>query len=151
MRIRTGVEANAPLESVAITDIVLNMFIFFFTAFSLVSTFHPVREGRVAVVLPQAASRRIEPRREPLVVTVDGGSRLFFGAGAVTRAELAAALAAALAREPARPVLVRADRSVPLQTVVAVLELARDAGAAEAGIAIRERPSAAAGPGPAPD
>jgi len=45
-------------------------------------------------------------------------------------------------------VLVRADRGVSLETVVAVLELAREAGAAGAGIAVRAgAPAAPAPPG----
>jgi biopolymer transport protein ExbD len=146
VRIRTRLEARASLESVAITDIILNMFIFFFTSFSLLYTFNPAREARVTVTLPQGSSRQIERRRDPLVVTVDAAEKLSFGGRALTRQELAAALAATLAREPGRPVIVRADRIVALETVVGLLELARDAGAAEAGIAIREKPAGAQPP-----
>lgn len=139
MKIRSGLETNVSLESVAITDIVLNLFIFFFTAFSLLYTFSPAREGNLAVTLPQAGARPAERGREPLVVIVAAGGELFLGADAVPRRELAAALSAALVCEPGRPVVVRADRLVPLETVVEILELARAAGAAEAGIAVRER------------
>ena len=142
MKIRSGLETNVSLESVAITDIVLNLFIFFFTAFSLLYTFNPARESSLAVTLPQTGSRPAERGREPLVVTVAAGGGLFLGADAVPRRELAAALSAALARGPGRSVVVRADRLVPLETVVEVLELAREAGAAEAGIAVRERAAA---------
>jgi biopolymer transport protein ExbD len=145
VKIRSGLETNVSLESVAITDIVLNLFIFFFTAFSLLYTFNPARESSLAVTLPQAGARPAERGREPLVVTVAAGGEFLLGADAVPRRELAAALSAALERGPGRPVVVRADRLVPLETVVEVLELARDAGAAEAGIAVRER---AAAPGP---
>ncbi len=140
MRIQTRLETRASLESVAITDIVLNMFIFFFTTFSLLYTFNPAREARVTVNLPQGSSRQIERRHAPLIVTIDAGNALFLGEHALPRRELSVTLAAALVREPRRPVIVRADRSVDLETVIAILELAREAGALEAGIAIRDRP-----------
>jgi hypothetical protein len=45
MKIRTHRDPVLTLESTAITDIILNIFIFFFTAFSLVYTFNPMKES----------------------------------------------------------------------------------------------------------
>jgi len=42
------------MESVAMTDIVLNMFIFFFISFSLLYTFNPQRVQKLEVKLPAA-------------------------------------------------------------------------------------------------
>ena len=44
------------LESVAMTDIIMNMFIFFFISFSLLYTFSPYRVKKLEVKLPEANS-----------------------------------------------------------------------------------------------
>src|SRR5512136_2018865 len=69
MKIKTHRDLLVSLESVAITDIILNMFIFFFTSFSLVYTFNPNRESQIDVKLPQANVRTAAPAR-PIVVSV---------------------------------------------------------------------------------
>ncbi len=79
MKIRTNRTAMAGLESVAITDIILNMFIFFFTSFSLVYTFNPNRESRIQVKLPQADVKAPAKQKEPIEVTIDARSRVYLG------------------------------------------------------------------------
>ena len=49
------------LESIAMTDIVLNLFIFFFISFSLLYTLQPDRMTRIEVRLPKASSSVIGP------------------------------------------------------------------------------------------
>jgi len=56
INIKGGKDYLVALESVAMTDIVLNMFIFFFISFSLIYTFSPTRISRIDVRLPKAST-----------------------------------------------------------------------------------------------
>ena len=53
MKVRTTNKQFLTLESVAMTDIVMNMFIFFFITFSLLYTFNPQQESKIKVNLPK--------------------------------------------------------------------------------------------------
>jgi biopolymer transport protein ExbD len=77
MKIKTHRDSVATLESIALTDIILNIFIFFFTAFSLVYTFNPTRESRIFVKLPQAAIKTPVDQKEPIVVTINSRNEVF--------------------------------------------------------------------------
>jgi biopolymer transport protein ExbD len=63
------------LESVAMTDIVMNMFIFFFISFSILYTFNPTRVSKVEVKLPKASSAvSLEGSEKTiLAITKEGG------------------------------------------------------------------------------
>ena len=71
MKIKTHRDSTVSLESFAITDIILNMFIFFFISFSLVYTFNPARESRIIVKLPQTDVRTSVDQTEPIVEPKD--------------------------------------------------------------------------------
>ncbi len=55
----------------------MNIFIFFFTAFSLVYTFNPARESRIVVKLPQADIKAPVDQKEPIVVTINSRNEVF--------------------------------------------------------------------------
>ncbi len=65
------------LESIALTDIILNILIFFFTAFSLVYTFNPTRESRIIVKPPQAHIKLPVDQTEPIVVSINHRNEVF--------------------------------------------------------------------------
>jgi biopolymer transport protein ExbD len=100
VKIRTNRTALAGLESFAITDIILNMFIFFFTSFSLVYTFNPTRESRIHVKLPQADVRTPAKQKEPIEVTIDAGARVYLAGKPVALSRLAGAISATRSRIP---------------------------------------------------
>ncbi|MGA2315408.1 MAG: biopolymer transporter ExbD [Thermodesulfobacteriota bacterium] len=62
---------------VAITDIILNIFIFFFISFSLVYPFNPARDFRIIVKLPQANIKSPVDQTEPVVVTINNRNKIF--------------------------------------------------------------------------
>jgi biopolymer transport protein ExbD len=74
INIKNRKEYLVALESVAMTDIVLNMFIFFFISFSLLYTFSPTRISKVNVKLPKASSAvSLEGSEKTiLIITKDG-------------------------------------------------------------------------------
>ncbi len=139
MRIRTHREAYATLESIALTDIILNIFIFFFMSFSLVYTFNPDRETRIDVQLPQADSRLPVDPRAVIQITLDRRGEVYLGGRPARLEDIPGELKRALAANPARPVVVRADKGVVFDRVVGVLDVVRGSGVQRLGIAIEER------------
>jgi len=102
----------------------------------------PLLKEGIKVDLPNAGARPIDPaflqKHEPLIVTVDSHGRYFVNIGRsadqpVAEAAVEARAAAVLRRDPATPVLVKADTTVPYGAVVRVMVLLQKAGAAKLG------------------
>jgi len=147
MKIKTHRDAVVSLESVAITDIILNMFIFFFTSFSLVYTFNPTRESRIIVKLPQADIKLPADQAEPIVVTINNRNEVFLNNKPRSLRDLKTELTSLTAFNKTKPVIVRADKTVVFDRVVQVLDVAKNSGVDRLGIAIEEKPPA---PSPTP-
>ena len=141
MKIKTHRDATASLESIALTDIILNIFIFFFTAFSLVYTFNPTREARIMVKLPQADIKTPADQKEPIIVTINSRNEVFLNNRPKTLRDLKKELQSLIGFSKTRPVIVRADKSVIFDRVVQVMDVAKNAGVDRLGIAIEEKPS----------
>ena len=144
MKIKTHRESFVSLESVAITDIILNMFIFFFTSFSLVYTFNPARESRIIVKLPQADIKTPADQKEPIIININSRNEVFLGNKPKTLRDLKTELQSLIAFNKMRPVIVRADKTVIFDRVVQVLDVAKNAGVERLGIAIEEKSTAPA-------
>ena len=140
MKIRTHRDSVLTLESIAFTDIILNIFIFFFTAFSLVYTFNPTRESRIFVKLPQADIKTPVDQKEPIVVTINSRNEIFLKNQQKSLRDLNTELQSLIAFNKMRPVIVRADKSVVFDRVVQVLDVAKNSGVERLGIAIEEKP-----------
>jgi biopolymer transport protein ExbD/biopolymer transport protein TolR len=143
MKIKTHRDTVLTLESIALTDIILNIFIFFFTAFSLVYTFNPMRESRIIVKLPQADVKAPPEQKEPLIVTINSRNEVFLNNRPKTLRELKTELQSLIAFNKTRPVIVRADKTVIFERVVQVMDVAKNSGVERLGIAIEEKPSSA--------
>jgi biopolymer transport protein ExbD len=141
MKIRAHRDSTVSLESFAITDIILNMFIFFFTSFSLVYTFNPARESRIIVKLPQAAVKTPVEQTEPIIVAINSQHEIFLDNRPMSLTDLQAGLQSLIAADKKRSVIVRADKDVVFDHVVQVLAAARNAGVERLDIAVEERPS----------
>jgi len=141
MKIKTHRDSIVSLESVAITDIILNMFIFFFTSFSLVYTFNPTRESRIIVKLPQADIKMPADQKEPIVVTINSRNEVFLNNKPKNLRDLKTELESLIAFNKTRSVIVRADKSVVFDRVVQVLDVAKNAGVERLGIAVEDKTS----------
>lgn len=139
MKIRTHREALVSLESLAITDIILNIFIFFFTSFSLVYTFNPARESRIQIKLPQAEVRPEALKREPIIVNVNAKGEIYLSGTLTTLSRLTPAVRRAMGGDPTVQVVVRSDKSVVIDLVVKVIEAVNKAGATQLSIAVEEK------------
>ena len=139
MKIKTHRESFASLESVAITDIILNMFIFFFTAFSLVYTFNPQRESNLAIKLPQADVKSPVDQTSPIVISINSRNEVFLNSRPKTLGDLRSELQSLIAFDKNRAVIVRADKRVVFDRVVQVLDVTKNSGVERLGIAIEEK------------
>jgi len=140
MKIKTHRDSIVSLESVAITDIILNMFIFFFTSFSLVYTFNPARESRIFVKLPKADVKAPADQKEPIIITIDSRNDVFLNNKPQNLKNLKIELESLIAFNKTRPVIVRADKTVVIDRVIQVFDVAKNAGVDRLGIAIEEKP-----------
>jgi len=141
MKIKVRREFRVTLESLAFTDIILNIFIFFFTAFSLIYTFNPMRESRIIVKLPQAHIRTPPDQKEPIIVNINSRNEVFLSNKSVNLRQLKKELEAMMVFNKERPVIVRSDKSVVFDRVVQVLDVANNSGVERLSIAIEEKPS----------
>jgi biopolymer transport protein ExbD len=140
MKIKARREFRVSLESLAFTDIILNIFIFFFTAFSLIYTFNPMRESKIIIKLPQADIKTPPDQKEPVIVNINSRNELFLMNKPTNLRELKKELETLLTFNKERPVIVRADKSVVFDRVIQVLDVAKSSGVEKLGIAIEERP-----------
>jgi biopolymer transport protein ExbD len=142
MKIKTRRDSVLSLESIALTDIILNIFIFFFTAFSLVYTFNPSKESRIIVKLPQADIKTPVDQTEPIIVTINSQNEIFLNNKPTNLKGLKPEIQALVAFNKTRPVIVRSDKNVVFDRVVQVLDAAKNSGVERLGIAIEEKASA---------
>ncbi len=137
-RLRPLVDAGG----VSATDIIMNLFIFFFIAFSLLATFQKPKaskaeEGRLDIELPVSGSATAAKAKAVTVRLAKDGRR-YIDEVEVRREAYAERLGAAVAAAVVGgggAVLVRSDKDVPLGEVVAAMDVARRAGATTLAIA----------------
>jgi biopolymer transport protein ExbD len=136
MRIKPKVKPSLSLESIAMTDIVMNLFIFFFISFSLLYTFNPTKESKIEVALPEGRVKSEGESRGPLVVTVTAKNEIYIAGERISVERLDADLAARSQEDKQAGVLVRADKAAAVEQLVKVLDSAKGAGVAKLGVAI---------------
>ena len=106
----------------------------------------PMLSQGIKVDLPRAAAEPMPPDLEPLVLSIDAKGAMYLNIGdpqtPVDAARVLDVVSAALRREPERPVLVKADRTVEYGRVVEGMALLQQAGAQKVGFAT-ESPAAA--------
>jgi biopolymer transport protein TolR len=99
----------------------------------------PLLTQGIKVDLPKAAAEPLPPEaQEPLVLSIDKQGRLYLNVGGSPNAALndeivGARVAAALRRAPERPVLVKADETIPYGRVVGAMVILQGAGAKKVG------------------
>jgi len=123
------------LESIAMTDIVLNMFIFFFISFSLLYTFEPFRAQKLDIKLPSAANTTPMGEEEQLTVTLTNEGAIYLGKESITTQELKAMISLKHKNNPRLSVVLRADRLVRFKQVVNILDILSGLGITRLNIA----------------
>ena len=80
--------------------------------------------------LSQPKSKSDTKSKQTVVVSIDANKQFYVGTIKVTLDELKSKLQPFLAKEPDQPsIVINADKSVPVEDVVAVMRVARDLGA----------------------
>jgi len=82
------------------------------------------------IKLSQPKSKSDTKSKQTVVVSIDANKQFYVGTTKVPLAELKSRLQPFLAKEPDQPaIVINADKSVPVEDVVAVMRIARDLGA----------------------
>lgn len=100
----------------------------------------PLMTVSVPVDVPRQVAGAQTPPASAIVLSLDAEGRLWIGDEALEPAELAARLTAVAAEAPDRPVQIRADRSLPYGTVMALLGQVAASGLARVSLIGREAP-----------
>ena len=111
------------LESVAMTDIVMNMFIFFFISFSLIYTFNPVNVSKIVVKLPKAPTAIALEGKELVMLAINRSGEYFMNDEKVLAADLKKALKERLKENPMMELILKVDGSARFESVVKALDV----------------------------
>ncbi len=111
------------LESVAMTDIVLNMFIFFFISFSLLYTFSPVRISKLEVKLPKASSAVALQGSEKIILSINKNEEFFMDDEKISVKDLKNALQVRLKEDPSPGLLLEVDSFAKFDSVAKALDI----------------------------
>lgn len=111
------------LESVAMTDIVLNMFIFFFISFSLIYTFGQSKISKIDVKLPKASSAVAPGGSEKTVLTITKSGGYFINDERIRKEYLKYNLQSKLKANPDLGIILKVDSSARFDGVVAALDI----------------------------
>ena len=140
MRFKRETQVLFNMESIALTDIIMNMFIFFFITFSFLATFNRSREGQMDVNLPKATSTPQPPaERKSLAVNLTKEGGLFLDKEPMTVEQLQLRFQQEKGQGAEITLIVRADQEVPHGRVVEVMDLARTEGLSRLAIATQIR------------
>ena len=123
------------LESVAMTDIVLNMFIFFFISFSLLYTFSPQRIKKLEVKLPEAKTTTPINETNQTMITITNEGLIYLDKELVTMKELKEKINLSHKDNPELNVILASDRLVPFKNVVKILDALTELGVKNLNIA----------------
>jgi len=123
------------LESVAMTDIILNMFIFFFISFSLLYTFNSHRIQKLDIKLPKAASASMIQEQEQVNISITNENLIFVESDLVSLKELKRLVSRSKEQNPEVTVILRADRLVGFKKIVEVLDALTEVGVTNLNIA----------------
>jgi biopolymer transport protein ExbD len=123
------------LESVVMTDIVLNMFIFFFISFSLLYTFSPYRVKKLEVKLPEAQSATNMDNKKQVNITINNEGVIYLDQEPVTKKSLREKIALKYNDNSGMGVIVSSDRLVRFKDIVDVLDILNAVGVKNLNIA----------------
>ncbi len=125
MIFRVKSKPRVSLDSVALADIVTNLFVFFFVAFGLFATFDTAQKGTLPIQLPKAEHASAKKQSEPLTIMIDGSGTPYLGSRKIALSELKKSVNYELSMKKVNGVVVRADRNISLEQFVAVLDVIR--------------------------
>jgi len=123
------------LESAALTDIIMNLFIFFFISFSLLYTFNQNNQSEIQVNLPKG-THDIEQFKGPVIVTITKDNSIYFNSEKVELRNLTRSLSKDIDKTKETGLVIMSDKEASVDTLVKVLDTSKAAGISKLGIAI---------------
>ncbi len=111
------------LESVAMTDIVLNMFIIFFISFSLLYTFSPTRISKVDVKLPKASSAVSLEGSEKTILSITKDGEFLLNDEKKDLKGIKSYLGLKVKDDPSMNLLLKVDSRTKFSNVVSALDI----------------------------
>jgi len=129
-------EYMGALESVAMTDIILNMFIFFFISFSLLYTFNSNRLHKLGVDIPKAKTAKSVEDARVINISVAKNGIVYFEKEAVTLDELIDGIEVSKAKNATVRILLHADKAASFKDVARVLDVLNGIQVQSIGIAV---------------
>jgi biopolymer transport protein ExbD len=122
MNLRKRLRQDAEVHTGPLNDILFILLLFFLIVSTLANP--------NVVKLSQPKAKSDTKAKQTVVVSIDANRQLYVGTTRVTVEELKAKLQPFLAKETEQPsIVINADKSVPVEDVVAVMRVARDLGA----------------------
>jgi biopolymer transport protein ExbD len=123
MRLRKKSQGEAEVFTDALNDILFILLMFFLIVSTLANP--------NVIKLSQPKSKSDTKAKQNVVVSIDAEKQYYVGQSKVTVDELKAALQPAIDKEKTEipTIVINADRSVPIDDVVAVMRIARELGA----------------------
>jgi biopolymer transport protein ExbD len=122
MKFERSFKVNPAFNYAALTDIVMQLLIFFLLSSSFV-----IMPG-VKVQLPKALTTEVQTDRNT-VITLTGSGKIFLNLDEVTKATLAQKLIPVLDKDRNQVVILKAEKTVSLQSAVDVIDIAKGVGA----------------------
>jgi biopolymer transport protein ExbD len=123
------------MESIAMTDIVMNMFIFFFISFSLLYTFNTNRVQKLDIKLPKAANTSNIENISQVNIVLNNEGMIYLGEEVVNMKTLKEKIALKHKASPNLIVILRADKLVAFKNIVNILDTLTELGIANLNIA----------------
>jgi biopolymer transport protein ExbD len=123
------------------TDIVLNMFIFFFISFSLIYTFSPSRMSKIDVRMPKASTAVALEGSEKAILTVTRSGEYYLNDEKVRPSSLKARLGDAFRDKAGMGLLLKVDDMARFERVVKALDVTNELGIDKVSVAAVKRGS----------
>lgn len=124
------------LESIALTDIIMNMFIFFFITFSLI--YVPAMKAKsIKVDLPKAKTGAASEDKSIIIaISKADPADVYFNDEKIPIDALAGKLKEVLLERKDEPITIKCDKTVYVDNMVRIMDIARSVGASRLNIAI---------------
>ncbi|MCL1864954.1 MAG: biopolymer transporter ExbD [Spirochaetes bacterium] len=135
MKIVTTNKRLVSLESAALTDIIMNLFIFFFISFSLLYTFNTNKQSEIKVNIPKGTAN-IEQFKGPVTVSITKDNSIYFNSEKIELKDLTKNLSKDIEKTKEAGLVIMSDKEASVDTLVKVLDTSKAAGISKLGIAI---------------
>jgi len=135
MKIAPENKSLVSLESAALTDIIMNLFIFFFISFSLLYTFNTDKQSEIKVNIPKGTFD-IEQFKGPVIVSITKDNSIYFNEEKIELKNLTESLSKDIEKTKEAGLVIKSDKEASVDTLVKVLDTSKAAGINKLGIAI---------------